>query len=156
MIVTHIDAAKGQSASTTMEWLDLNPEIQLKEPVQPYCSGCTTRSSASLKRTIASAGMSMSRLPVNPAAAVPAPPPTRPPTTRPTPPVATPPTSMPIPAPPAIKAVERLPLPFLLRARSRVVSGYCVPFRVNEVNRNSSSDLPLKCPRRCDEHTSEL
>src|ERR1017187_7511852 len=30
MIVTHIDATKGQSASTTMEWLDLNPELQLK------------------------------------------------------------------------------------------------------------------------------
>src|SRR5664280_2953931 len=41
-------------------------------------SGCTTRSSASLKVTIDSAGMSISRLPVNPAAAVPAPPPTRP------------------------------------------------------------------------------
>src|ERR1019366_8518388 len=30
MIAAHIDAAKEQSASTTMEWLDLNPELQLK------------------------------------------------------------------------------------------------------------------------------
>jgi hypothetical protein len=39
------------------------------------CAGCTTRSSASLKRTIDSAGISISPLPVNPATAVPSPPP---------------------------------------------------------------------------------
>src|ERR1035441_6945455 len=30
MIVTHIDAAKGQSASTTISWLDPNPQLQLE------------------------------------------------------------------------------------------------------------------------------
>src|ERR1019366_1325691 len=38
MIVTHIDASKGQSASTTMEWLDPNPELQLKA----LCQGLFT------------------------------------------------------------------------------------------------------------------
>src|ERR1017187_3692294 len=102
------------------------------------------------KCTIDSAGMSISRLPVNPATAVQAPPPARPPTATPTPPEASPPTSIPSPDPPAIKAVERLPLPFLLRIRSLVSNGYCCPFIVSEVNRISSSDLPLKCPRLCD------
>src|SRR5450432_3528306 len=66
----------------------------------------SVKSSASLNRTIDSAGISRSRLPVSPAAAVPAPPPASPPISNPVPPEAMPPINIPNPAPPPIIAVD--------------------------------------------------
>src|ERR1019366_5120461 len=152
MVAAHIDAAKGQSASISITWLDPNPQLQLKALCQgPFTLLLRLYHQIVRQPEAHNPPRRFVDAPVagQPRGGGPGPPPPRPPTTRPTPPVATPPTSMPIPAPPAIKAVERLPLPFLLRAKSRVVSAYCVPFSVSEVNRSSSSDLPLKCPRRC-------
>ncbi len=105
------------------------------------------RLSASLNRTIDSAGISISRFPVNPLSSVPPPPPTSPPTSNPN-------TARSHAANPASQDPRRrrssqpnaCPCPSSSASNQNVSSAYREPPSVMYVSRNSSIDEPLKCP----------
>src|SRR5215475_733422 len=84
----------------------------------------------------ASAGNSISFLPVAAAPAVPAPAPANAPMAAPFPPPASPPISAPAPAPPPINTVSRFALLPAVRPANEVVSAYVFPLTVTDRTRS--------------------
>src|SRR5579883_50001 len=119
---------------------------------QPFCKSYSAlplsnrKDCVSLKLTADSAGSVISRLPVRPAPAVPAPPPTSAPMAAPLPPPANAPINAPAPAPPPIIAALRLPLPVEDCAMVEVATECGTPCTVTDVRVIANSAAPLKRP----------
>src|SRR5215470_5998173 len=97
----------------------------------------------------ASAGNSISFLPVAAAPAVPAPAPANAPIAAPLPPPANPPISAPAPAPPPIKTVSRFALLPAVRPAREVVSVYVFPLTVTDRRRSHNFAGVERCPEAC-------
>src|SRR5215470_9056570 len=97
----------------------------------------------------ASAGNSISFLPVAAAPAVPAPAPASAPMAAPFPPPANPPISAPAPAPPPIKTVSRFALLPAFRPAREVVSAYVFPLTVTDRKRSHNFAGVERCPEAC-------
>src|ERR1700738_626491 len=124
----------------------LSRRASRKNLFEPVYLCFISRGLINLKVSAVSAGSVISRLPVNPAPAVPAPAPIRPPIKAPLPPPARPPMSAPPPAPPPIITALRLPLPLLTRIGEEARISYSLPFTLREVSVSSRAAPPLKRP----------